>query len=134
MGRWRVFAGAGALLGALGVLAGAFGAHGLRGVLGAAALETWKTAVLYQLVHAMLLVAVAIWLRFLIVSGHSRSIPLEFAGWLLLVGILLFSGSLYALALGGPAVLGPVTPLGGVAFVLGWLAVALAAAREARAP
>lgn len=134
MASWRLFAGAGGLLGALGVMAGAFGAHGLRGVLTASALETWKTAVLYHLLHSLLLIAVAIWSRLLWVSAHSRSVPLEWAGWLLIAGILLFSGSLYVLALGGPGLFGPVTPLGGVAFIFAWLALVVAAVREVAAP
>jgi uncharacterized membrane protein YgdD (TMEM256/DUF423 family) len=127
---WRVFAGAGGLLGGLGVLAGAFGAHALRDVLAAPALETWKTAVLYHLVHSVLVVAVGIWCRFRTVSANLPCLPLKCAGWLLLTGIVLFSGSLYALALGGPSLLGPVTPLGGVTFVLGWIALVVAAVRE----
>jgi uncharacterized membrane protein YgdD (TMEM256/DUF423 family) len=109
---------AGALLGAAGVALGAFGAHGLRARLDARALEVWETAVRYHLVHAVALLALAL-------SPHAAS--LRTAGWLFAAGIALFSGSLYALALGGPRLLGPVTPLGGLALVAGWLWIARAA-------
>lgn len=115
--------------GALGVVLGAFGAHGLRAQLGADGLETWQTAVNYHLVHTLALLAVGLWLRLSdpIVPG----VALPLAGWAFAIGVVLFSGSLYALALGGPRVLGPVTPLGGVAFIVGWLALIWAALRGA---
>jgi uncharacterized membrane protein YgdD (TMEM256/DUF423 family) len=109
---------AGALLGAAGVALGAFGAHGLRARLDTRALEVWETGVRYHLVHAAALLALAL-------SPHATS--LRGAGWLFALGIALFSGSLYALALGGPRLLGPLTPLGGVAFIAGWLWIARAA-------
>jgi uncharacterized membrane protein YgdD (TMEM256/DUF423 family) len=111
---------AAALLGATGVALGAFGAHGLRDRLDARALEVWETAVRYHLIHAVALLALAL-------SPHAAS--LRTAGWLFTVGIALFSGSLYALSLGvGPrALLGPVTPLGGLAFIAGWAWIAKAA-------
>jgi uncharacterized membrane protein YgdD (TMEM256/DUF423 family) len=109
---------AGALLGAAGVALGAFGAHGLRARLDARALEVWETAVRYHLVHAVALLALAL-------SPYAAQ--LRTAGWLFAAGIALFSGSLYALALGGPRLLGPVTPLGGLALVAGWLWIARAA-------
>ena len=100
-----------ALLGAAGVALGAFGAHGLRERLDAHALGVWETAVRYHLVHAVALLAIAL-------SPHAPA--LRSAGWLFVAGIVLFSGSLYALALGGPRVLGPVTPIGGLALIAGW--------------
>jgi len=106
---------AAALLGAAGVALGAFGAHGLRARLDARALEIWETAVRYHLVHAVALLVLAL-------SPVAAS--LRGAGWLFVAGIALFSGSLYALALGGPRLLGPLTPLGGVAFIAGWLWIA----------
>ena len=112
-----------AALGAAGVALGAFGAHGLRARLDARALEVWETAVRYHLIHAVALLALAL-------SPHAAQ--LRSAGWLFAAGIAAFSGSLYLLALGiGPrALLGPVTPLGGLAFVAGWLLLAkLALAR-----
>ncbi len=104
-----------ALLGALGVALGAFGAHGLRERLDAHALGVWETAVRYHLVHAVALLAIAL-------SPHAAA--LRSASWLFAAGIALFSGSLYALALGGPRVLGPITPLGGLALIAGWLWIA----------
>ena len=100
---------------------GAFGAHALKERLGADALQLWHTAVQYHFWHVLALLAVALagtgpWFRA--------------AGWLMIAGILLFSGSLYALALGAPRAVGMVTPLGGLALILGWLAFAVAAIRS----
>ena len=106
------------LAGAAAVACGAFGAHALRGHLTElGTLETWKTGVLYHLVHAVALLALAGWAR-----GPADRV-LAWAGWAWVVGIACFSGSLYGLALGGPRWLGPVTPLGGVAFLVGWLLI-----------
>lgn len=112
------------LLGAAGVALGAFGAHGLRQQLGEA-IATWQTAVLYHLLHALAILAVVVLARLLSEAALVRT-----AGWAFALGILLFSGSLYALALGGPRWLGPVTPLGGVAFIAGWLLLAWAALQQ----
>ncbi len=109
---------AAALLGAAGVALGAFGAHGLRARLDARSLEIWETAVRYHLLHAVALLALAL---------SPQAPALRGPGSLFVAGIALFSGSLYALALGGPRALGPVTPLGGLAFVAGWLWLAKAA-------
>jgi len=121
----NLFLAAGALLGATGVVLGAFGAHALAARLSESNLGVWDTAVSYQLTHALALLAVGILLR----VSAAGSTALTVAGWGFLVGVLLFSGSLYLLALGGPRLLGPVTPLGGVAFVLGWVALLVAALR-----
>lgn len=111
---WRVAA----VLGALGVLLGAFGAHGLRDVVGDPhLLDVWETAARYHLVHVLALCAVA---------AHPAT-P-RAAGVLFVVGIVVFSGSLYALALTGLGALGAVTPLGGLAFVAGWVALGFAPA------
>lgn len=123
-----------ALLGAAGVGLGAFGAHGLRGQLGAQGLETWQTAVTYHLIHALAVLAVGVWLRVAATAGPAAPAATAFAGWSFAAGVLLFSGSLYLLALGGPRWLGPVTPLGGVAFILGWLVLAWAALRTGNGP
>jgi uncharacterized membrane protein YgdD (TMEM256/DUF423 family) len=114
---------AGAIFALLAVLLGAFAAHGLKSTLDAYRLGIFETAARYQMYHAFaLLIAGAIASR----PGYSprwlRAAALAFG-----FGILLFSGSLYALALTGIGWLGAVTPLGGVAFVLGWLALAIAA-------
>lgn len=114
----------GALFAAFGVGLGAFGAHGLKARLGES-LATWETAVFYQLIHALAIVAVAVLIR----SGAQWP-GLRSVGWLFGAGILLFSGSLYLLALGGPRWFGPFTPIGGIAFIGGWLWLAAAAARS----
>lgn len=111
-GWWKVAG----VVGALGVLLGAFGAHGLRDVVtDPHLLEVWQTGARYHLVHALALCAVALH------PARPRA-----AGVLFVAGIVLFSGSLYALALTGVGVLGAITPLGGLAFVAGWLALGFA--------
>jgi len=112
--------------GALAVALGAFGAHGLRGRVEAQAVDAWETAVLYHLVHSLAALLAAT--LALIASGPAAGV-LRWAGWLALAGVLLFSGSLYGLALGGPRLLGPVPPLGGVTFIGGWLALLVAGVR-----
>ena len=98
------------LLGFTGVALGAFGAHALKETLATnGTTSTWQTAVLYHLVHAVALVALPGW---------------AWVGQCWIAGVLLFSGSLYWLALGGPRFLGPVTPLGGLALLLGWALLA----------
>jgi uncharacterized membrane protein YgdD (TMEM256/DUF423 family) len=119
----------GAISAALAVAAGAFGAHGLREMLAASGrAETFETAVRYHMAHALALVAVG-----LLGLHAGRGTDLEVAGWSFLVGTVLFSGSLYGLSLSGPRWLGPITPLGGVAFIVGWIALALVA-RDAGVP
>ena len=111
-----------AVAGASGVICGAFGAHALRGVVDDHALDIWRTGVDYHLWHALALgVAVAGG------TGPWRTA----AAWLFFAGVVLFSGSLYALALGAPRLIGVVTPFGGVAFIAGW--IALAVSMKARA-
>jgi uncharacterized membrane protein YgdD (TMEM256/DUF423 family) len=118
----KVFVTIGALSGFLAVAAGAFGAHALRERLSADMLSVFQTAVTYQMYHALALVGVAILLGRFSVDG---SVWVGASGWLFVAGTLLFSGSLYALALSGVTWLGAITPLGGVAFLLGWLALAI---------
>lgn len=103
-----------ALAGASAVLLGAFGAHALRGVLDPQARELWQTAVNYHVWHALAL-ALAVGL------GRGRSGLVSMAGFA--IGIVLFSGSLYAMALGAPHWVGIITPFGGVAFITGWIAL-----------
>lgn len=119
MTTWRSFVLLGALNGFIGVALGAFGAHGLEGTLDPELLQVWNKAVNYQQLHALGLLLVGVLLRF----ENCRRIRL--AGWCLLIGILLFSGSLYALALSGIRPLGAVTPFGGVSFLIGWGLLAL---------
>ena len=115
---------AAALLGLSGVALGAFGAHALKPTLEAhGSVETWKTAVLYHLVHAVALLALAGWRD--AHAGPNGRIAVLWAA-----GVVLFSGSLYWLSLGGPRFLGPVTPLGGLAFLAGWFLLAWAAFRQ----
>lgn len=116
----------GALYGFLGVALGAFGAHGLRARLTPDLLAVWKTAVEYQFYHALALLLVGLLARQMPSSGALSHV----AGLCFALGILVFSGSLYALALSGVRVLGAVTPLGGVLFLAGWLCLLLAALRD----
>lgn len=118
---------ASALFGGLGVVLGAFGAHALRDRLSQEMLAVFETGVRYQMYHALALMAVAV----LVVKLPGSSMP-AIAGWLFVAGIVLFSGSLYALTLTGQRWMGAITPLGGVAFVAGWALLALAALRAWR--
>lgn len=111
----------GALMGLVGVGLGAFGAHGLRGRLSPEMLAVFETGVRYQLYHALALLATAA----LLSRAEGRAAIV--AGWSFTTGILIFSGSLYALTLTGVTMLGAITPIGGVAFLVGWAALAYAA-------
>lgn len=114
------------LFGLTGVALGAIGAHALKATLierGMA--QAWETAARYHLFHALALLAAAVWIR--IGDAEDAARRFVWAGRCWSVGIVLFSGSLYWLALGGPRWLGPVTPLGGLAMMAGWLFVAIAA-------
>jgi uncharacterized membrane protein YgdD (TMEM256/DUF423 family) len=119
----RRWAALGSVSAFVSVAAGAFGAHALKLRLGPDALAVWETAARYQMVHALALLAVAQ------AAVSWRSPAVRSAGWLFVAGTLLFSGSLYALALTGVRGLGAVTPLGGVAFLAGWACLAWAAVR-----
>ncbi|HYG44523.1 MAG TPA: DUF423 domain-containing protein [Bordetella sp.] len=105
--------------------AGAFGAHGLKRMLTPDLLAVWQTGVLYHLVHALGLFAVAL------LGARFGSALLSTAGMVMFAGIVLFSGSLYLLAITGMRWLGAITPLGGVAFLVAWALVAWAAWRAA---
>jgi uncharacterized membrane protein YgdD (TMEM256/DUF423 family) len=106
------------------VAAGAFGAHALRARLAPEALAVWQTAVQYHAWHALGLLAIGI-----LLLHRPEAVALAAAGWLFAAGIVLFSGSLYALALTGIQAFGAVTPLGGAAFLAAWAALAWAAWR-----
>jgi uncharacterized membrane protein YgdD (TMEM256/DUF423 family) len=121
-GGGRLFLFLGAANAFLAVAAGAFAAHGLRQRLAADMLAVFETGARYHMYHALGLVAVGVLLR----QGFAAA-P---AGWAMLAGIVLFSGSLYALALSGVKVLGAITPLGGLAFLAGWALLAVAALRS----
>jgi uncharacterized membrane protein YgdD (TMEM256/DUF423 family) len=108
----------GAVFAFFAVAFGAFGAHGLKSILDEYSLNIWQTAVSYQFVHA---------LGLLIVGVMERDQPLRWIGRFFCVGILLFSGSLYLLALTGTKWLGAITPFGGLCFLVGWTLLALQA-------
>lgn len=112
----------GSLLMLVGVALGAFGAHGLKDTLSAESKQVYQTAVLYQLVHGLALLAVG-WLATIRPGEHL----VRTAGGLFALGIALFSGSLYLLAMTGNRKLGLITPFGGLAFLAGWLCLALSA-------
>ena len=109
----------GAILGGIGVALGAFGAHGLRAIVTPDRLAVFETAVRYQLVHALAIIAAA-WAAHVVPETRTPRI----AGALFAAGVLLFSGSLYALVGTGVSAWGAVTPLGGLAFIGGWMALA----------
>jgi uncharacterized membrane protein YgdD (TMEM256/DUF423 family) len=121
----------GAMSAMVAVAAGAFGAHALRARVEARALEVWETAARYQMYHALALLFVA-WLATSPADGDARrdarvgrpyGPAVRLAGWAFVVGTVLFSGSLYLMTLTGQTWLGAITPLGGVAFLVGWAAV-----------
>ena len=119
----RFLATAGAILGALGVIAGAFGAHALRGQLAPDLLAVWESAARYQMYHSLALFCAA-W-----IYSRGATTCARWSGWLFIVGVVLFSGSLYALALTGIRPLGAITPFGGVALIAGWISLAVGARR-----
>ena len=97
------------------VVLGAFGAHGLRAVVTPERLQTWQTATEYHFIHALGLIALAVWME-----GKSSSRLVQLCGLLLIAGVLLFSGSLYLLVLADTAMLGIITPFGGLCFIAAW--------------
>lgn len=111
---------AGAVLGGLAVALGAFGAHGLKARVDAEALGWWQTAVQYHMWHALAILALGL-------SGQTWG---RLPGWLFTVGDLIFSGTLYAMALGAPRWFGAITPIGGVLMIAGWAVLALLALRR----
>ncbi|KOP77102.1 hypothetical protein AMS61_23185 [Bacillus sp. FJAT-21351] len=114
----------GAINAMLAVALGAFGAHGLEGKISEKYLEVWKTGVQYQMFHAMGLFVIAF-----LLSKFPQSSLLTASGWIMLAGIVLFSGSLYVLSTSGIKVLGAITPLGGVAFIVAWILIVVAAVK-----
>ena len=119
----RTFFALGCAFAFLAVAAGAFGAHALSGRLTPERLDTFEIAVRYQLAHALALLAVA-WATTRWPAGAIVT-----AGWLFVVGVVVFGGTLYTIALGGPRWLGAVTPIGGVCFLAGWACLAWGALR-----
>jgi uncharacterized membrane protein YgdD (TMEM256/DUF423 family) len=111
----------GAALAMLAVIAGAFGAHGLRGRLPADLMSVYQTAALYHFLHALGLMGIGA------IHGTRVAVrQLDLAGWLVFAGVIIFSGSLYALAIGGWRQLGAITPVGGALMIVGWAVVAWA--------
>lgn len=109
-----------AILLALAVIFGAFGAHALKDRLDTNHLEIWEKAVFYHFIHALGILAVSILPR----TGTWPQSSAEAVCWLLFIGILLFSGSLYLLAVTGTRILGLITPFGGISFIIGWVLLA----------
>jgi uncharacterized membrane protein YgdD (TMEM256/DUF423 family) len=116
----------GTLLAGTGVILGAFGAHALRQSLSERAMAVYQTGCQYQFIHALALILLGIWSA----SSQSNSLTTA-AGWLFTVGTLLFSGSLYLLAITDIKILGAITPLGGLSFIAGWTCFAVAAWKAA---
>lgn len=113
----------GAINGFLAVALGAFGAHGLEGKISEKALKTWDKAVNYQMFHTMAILVVGLLL------ARAQSAGLGTAGWLFLAGIVLFSGSLYVYSVSGITTFAMITPVGGLAFLAGWIALGIAVSK-----
>jgi uncharacterized membrane protein YgdD (TMEM256/DUF423 family) len=111
----------GAISGFFAVALGAFGAHGLKDRLSEKALSIYQTAVQYQMVHALALIALGLW------ASQNINQETQLVGWAFTIGIMVFSGSLYALAVTDLKFLGAITPIGGVSFLVGWIAFAFLA-------
>lgn len=128
------------LAGFVVVALGAFGAHGLEGRLSEEAKDWWETATLYGLAHSVAALALALHVRAAKKDAAAKQTPdakprrdlLPAAGHAFLIGVLVFSGSLYGLALGAPRWFGMVTPLGGISFLLGWVFIIVQGVRHPR--
>lgn len=121
---WKLFIILGALNAAVAVGFGAFGAHGLEGRISARLIEVYQTGVQYHIMHALGLLAIGL------VAAHiGGSALIAWAGWLLFAGIIIFSGSLYTMAFTGIGWLGAITPIGGTAFIAGWILLVIAVIR-----
>jgi len=116
--QWVVF---GSIFGFFGVLLGAFGAHALKDSLPEKSLEIYQTAVHYQMIHALALIVLGIW------SLQNPSFDSQLPGWAFTLGVVVFSGSLVILAITQLKFLGAITPVGGLAFLVGWIAFAFRA-------
>jgi uncharacterized membrane protein YgdD (TMEM256/DUF423 family) len=120
----QIFLTIAAIFGGLSVAGGAFGAHALREKISARSLEIFDTGARYQMYHAIALLLVAI----LISRLENPPTTLLVSGWLFIIGVVIFSGSLYAISLTGIKSLGAIAPLGGLALMAGWAALAIAGA------
>lgn len=121
----KTFLAIAAINGLLAVALGAFGAHGLKGRLTESLMSAYQTAVQYHFYHTLALLGLAI-----LMQRVGKKALLMTSGYLFIAGMVLFSGSLYWMAFGGPRWLGPVTPLGGLTFLAGWLLLFIAALRS----
>lgn len=121
----KVFIIIGAINAFLAVALGAFGAHGLADKLGPKYLEIWKTGVTYQMFHATGILVIG-----LILGKVAGSSLFTWSGWLMLIGIILFSGSLYILSVTKIGILGAITPLGGVSFLAAWILIVIGAVKH----
>ncbi|MDQ0200922.1 DUF423 domain-containing protein [Neobacillus ginsengisoli] len=121
----KVFIIIGAINAFLAVALGAFGAHGLADKLGPKYLEIWKTGVTYQMFHATGILVIG-----LLLGKVSGSSLFTWSGWLMLIGIILFSGSLYMLSVTKIGILGAITPLGGVSFLAAWILIVIGAVKH----
>jgi uncharacterized membrane protein YgdD (TMEM256/DUF423 family) len=115
----------GAINAFLSVALGAFGAHGLKDRLDAHYLDIWKTGVTYQMFHALGILVVA-----MLLGKFAGSALFTWSGWLMLIGIIFFSGSLYLLSLTKVGILGAITPIGGVCFLAAWVLVIVGAVKN----
>ena len=122
----RIFFIIGSILAGIAVVLGAFGAHGLKNLVAPELIDTWEKAVRYQMYHALALLILA----WAITHWPQGTNLWVLGGWLFLTGVVLFSGSLYLLVLSGTKWLGAITPLGGVAFGIGWLCLLMAVWRS----
>lgn len=113
------------IFGFLAVALGAFGAHGLQKIIEPSYLAVWHTGVQYQMYHSLALLAVA-----LLAVNYINPTIATWAGWAFVIGILLFSGSLYAIVLLGVKNLGIITPIGGLFFLAGWILLIVAALKK----
>lgn len=123
----QIFLAIAAVLGGLSVAGGAFASHALENQLSERAIEVFSTGVRYQMYHALALFGIAL----LINMAKQPMLLLTLAGWAFVTGVVLFSGSLYLISLAGIKAFGPVTPIGGLAFLMGWGCLAIAALRFA---
>jgi uncharacterized membrane protein YgdD (TMEM256/DUF423 family) len=118
---FKIFLILGAINAGLSVMIGAFGAHGLEGKLSERMLQNYQTGVQYHFYHALGLILIAL------VADKVSNAYIGYAGWAIFIGIILFSGSLYVLSLTGITKLGIITPFGGMAFIIGWILLIIAA-------
>ncbi|WP_059104197.1 DUF423 domain-containing protein [Shouchella shacheensis] len=121
----RLFLFIGSIVMAASVVIGAFGAHGLEGRLSTRMMENYQTGVQYHMIHGLGILAVG-----LLMTRVGSTGLLSGSGWAFLAGVVLFSGSLYVMALTGMTKLGAITPIGGLAFIVGWVLLGIAALRQ----